>query len=209
MDRDLFDDAVSLLPSGFKYQPNLVSDAAQHTLIGEIRELPLQAFDFHGFKANRRVMSFGWHYDFSAARLVQIDPIPEWLMELREAAAQFAASPAEDFAHVLISEYAPGAGIGWHKDKPVFDRVVGVSLAATCPLRLRKQISDGKWNRAEQDLDLGSMYLLSGEARTGWEHSIAPVQQLRYSITFRTLKTSGRAGRNGDVSDHAARGMAV
>ena len=185
---DLFD--TRPIAPGFDYRADLVAAAAQVALIEEIRELPLQAFDFHGFKANRRVISYGWRYDFTSARLLEIEQIPEWLFPLREVVGQFARSPAEDFVQVLISEYAPGAGIGWHKDKAVFDRIVGVSLAAPCPLRLRQQVAEGKWRRAEQDLEPGSMYLLNGEARTGWEHSIAPVQALRYSLTFRTLARS-------------------
>jgi alkylated DNA repair dioxygenase AlkB len=184
---DLFDTAPTIAP-GFDYKADVVAVAAQFALIDEIRQLPLQAFDFHGFKANRRVISYGWRYDFSSARLVEIEPIPQWLFPLRELVGQFAKSPGEDFAQVLISEYAPGAGIGWHKDKAVFDRIVGVSLGAPCPLRLRQRRSPrAKWRRVEQYLEPGSMYLLSREARTEWEHSIAPVQALRYSLTFRTL----------------------
>jgi alkylated DNA repair dioxygenase AlkB len=184
---DLFSSLQSR-PSGLRYEPDLVAPAAQLALIDEIGHLPLQAFDFHGFKANRRVISYGWRYDFTAATLVQIEPVPEWLLPLHEAVAQFSGDAAADFAQVLISEYAPGAGIGWHKDKAVFDHIVGVSLGAACPLRLRQSLPDGKWRRAEQVLEPGSMYLLSGEVRTAWEHSIAPVQHLRYSLTFRTLK---------------------
>jgi alkylated DNA repair dioxygenase AlkB len=184
---NLFDLAPPIAP-GFRYEADLVSEAAQKVLIGEIQSLPLQAFDFHGFKANRRVISYGWRYDFSSARLVQIDPIPEWLFPLRAVVAHFAGGEAQDFAHVLISEYAPGAGIGWHRDKAAFDRIVGVSLGSHCPLRLRRATGDGKWRRAQQELLPGSMYLLSGEVRTEWEHSIAPVALLRYSLTFRTLR---------------------
>jgi alkylated DNA repair dioxygenase AlkB len=191
MQSDLFQQD-STLPHGFRYEADLVSEAAQSALIDEIKNLPLQAFDFHGFKANRRVISFGWRYDFSSQRLQEIEPIPEWLLPLRAAVAQFAGDAAEDYAHVLVSEYAPGAGIGWHKDKATFDRIVGVSLRAACGLRLRKMIGEGKWLRAEQQLQPGSMYLLTGEARSTWEHSIAPVQELRYSLTFRTLKTMRR-----------------
>ena len=190
---DLFDTAPPVVP-GFRYEAGLISEAAQVALIDEIKNLPLQAFDFHGFKANRRVVSYGWRYDFSSARLVQIEPIPTWLHPLREAVAQFAGGVAEDFAHVLISEYAPGAGIGRHKDKAVFDRIVGVSLGTSCPLRLRRPAGDGKWKRAEQQLITGSMNLISGEVRSEWEHSIAPVALLRYSLTFRTLKRSAERG---------------
>ena len=186
MTPDLFQDPT--FPEGFRYESDLIAEAAQIALIDEIRHLPLQSFDFHGYKANRRVISYGWRYDFSAAKLVEIEPIPEWLYPLRVDVAQFSAEAPAAFAHVLISEYAPGAGIGWHRDKAVFDRIVGVSLGAACPLRLRKEITKGKWQRAEQIVEPGSMYLLSGEVRNVWEHSIAPVQELRYSLTFRTLK---------------------
>ena len=184
---DLFETPPSPAP-GFRYEADLVSKAAQIALIADIKNLPLQAFDFHGFKAKRRVISYGWRYDFSSARLVKIDTIPEWLLPLREAVAKFAGSLSEDFAQVLISEYAPGAGIGWHKDKAVFDKIVGVSLGAACQLRLRQESGDGKWRRAQQEIMPGSMYLLEADVRTNWEHSIAPVALLRYSITFRTLQ---------------------
>ncbi|MGN6058063.1 MAG: alpha-ketoglutarate-dependent dioxygenase AlkB [Sphingomicrobium sp.] len=187
MTLDLFGEPPAL-PAGFRYEADLVAEAAQTALTGEIRRLPLQAFDFHGFKANRRVVSFGWRYDITTARLVKIDPIPEWLMPLREAVAQFAGDTADDYAQVLVSEYTPGAGIGWHRDKAVFDHIVGVSLLAACPLRLRRALPGGKWQRAEQLIEPGSMYLLSDEVRTDWEHSIAPVEELRYSLTFRTIK---------------------
>src|SRR5690242_16989631 len=116
---DLFGEA-DLFPRGCAYESEVVADAAQEALVAEIKQLPLQAFDFHGFKANRRVVSYGWRYDFSTERLQPIDDIPEWLLPLREAVAQFAGGAASDFVQVLISEYAPGAGIGWHKDKGVF-----------------------------------------------------------------------------------------
>jgi alkylated DNA repair dioxygenase AlkB len=187
MHDDLFQEQSSF-PPGFRYEADLIADAAQNAFIEQIKDLPLQSFDFYGFKANRRVISYGWRYDFTTARLMPIEPIPEWVFPLREAVAQFSGGDAEEFAHVLISEYAPGAGIGWHKDKAVFDRIVGVSLGTSCPLRLRKTVTDGKWQRAEQVLEPRSMYLLSGEVRAEWEHSIAPVQVLRYSLTFRTLR---------------------
>ncbi len=185
MNLDLFQEAPSA-PGGFRYEPELVAEAAQAALIDEIHKLPLQAFDFHGYKANRRVISFGWRYDFSAAKLVPIEPMPQWLLPLRSAVAQFAETPDTDFEHVLISEYAPGAGIGWHRDKAVFDLIVGVSLGAPCSLRFRNLTAPRKWQRTEQVVEPGSMYLLTGEARTAWEHSIAPVSELRYSLTFRT-----------------------
>lgn len=184
---DLFGEA-NLFPPGFAYESDAVAEAAQEALVAEIKQLPLQAFDFHGFKANRRVISYGWRYDFSTQRLQPIEAIPEWLLPLREAVAQFAGGAANDFAQVLISEYAPGAGIGWHRDKGVFDRIVGVSLEASCTLRLRRRVGERSWERRQMLLEPGSLYLLAGEVRTDWEHSIPPVSDLRYSITFRTLR---------------------
>jgi alkylated DNA repair dioxygenase AlkB len=183
---DLF--GVTAFPQGFRYEGEAVADGAQRALIAEIRQLPLQAFDFHGFKANRRVLSYGWRYDFAIQRLDEIEHIPDWLLPLREVVAQFAKAAADDFAQVLISEYAPGAGIGWHRDKDVFDRIVGVSLGASCTLRLRRRVGERHWDRRETELEPGSFYLLADDVRTDWEHSIPPVRELRYSITFRTLR---------------------
>lgn len=173
---------------GFRYQPDLITHKDEESLVAHVRELPFQEFDFHGYKGKRRVVSFGWHYDFSSARLRKADPIPEYLLPVRKIAASFANLDAEAFQHVLVIEYGPGAGIGWHRDKAVFGEVVGVSLLAPCTLRFRRKAGT-KWDRINVFAEPRSGYHLTGPARAIWEHSILRVDALRYSITFRTLLT--------------------
>jgi len=174
------------LPDGFRYQPNLLSPADEAGLLLRVRELALQAFRFHGFTGKRRTASFGWQYDFASERLREAGEIPEFLREARLAAAQFAGLAADDLPHVLVTEYPPGAGIGWHRDKAVFDIVVGISLLSPCWFRFRRK-GAGIWQRARLLTEPRSAYVLRGPARTDWEHSIPPVDTLRYSITFRSV----------------------
>jgi alkylated DNA repair dioxygenase AlkB len=175
-------------PEGFRYRPELIAPSDEAALLARVRELPFREFEFHGYTGRRRVVSFGWHYDFSARHLRKADEIPEYLLALREAAAAFAAVEPEEFQHVLVTEYGAGAGIGWHRDKAVFGEVVGVSLLSTCVLRLRRASGAKKWERVRVAAEPRSAYLLSGPARTEWEHSIPPVDEPRYSITFRNLR---------------------
>jgi alkylated DNA repair dioxygenase AlkB len=158
----------------------------QNALLQQIPNLPFKAFDFHGFEGKRRVVSYGWKYDFDADTLRAGDALPAFLLPLRALAADFAGLPADQLQQALVSEYDIGAPIGWHRDKGVFGVVVGVSLMSSCTFRLRRKVGD-KWERASITVEPGSIYLLSGPARTVWEHSIPPVEQLRYSITFRQL----------------------
>jgi len=175
-------------PEGFKYKPELISLADEHTLLARVRALPFREFEFHGYTGRRRVVSFGWHYDFSAYHLRKADDIPEFLLPLRQTAAAFAGVGPEQLRHVLVTEYGPGAGIGWHRDKAVFGETVGVSLLSPCVLRLRRKAGERKWERANLTAEPRSAYLLSGPAREEWQHSIPQVDALRYSITFRDLR---------------------
>jgi len=177
-------------PEGFRYRPDLVTDAEERELLVHLDSLPFQPFDFHGHLANRRVVGFGMRYDYANRRVVAAPPIPEFLLPLRSKVAAFAAQPAEAFAQVLINEYRPGAGIGWHRDKPHFAEIAGVSLLASCDFRLRRKTGSG-WERHTVTVEPRSAYLLSGAARTDWEHSIPPVEEHRFSITFRTLRAAG------------------
>lgn len=175
---------------GFRYQPELIEAAEEEALVTRVRELPFQEFEFHGYKGKRRVVSFGWKYEFSGGgQLHKAADIPEFLLGLRSRAAFFARIEAEAFQHVLVTEYGPGAGIGWHRDKAVFGQVVGVSLLAPCVLRFRREVNT-KWERISVLTQPRSGYHLTGPARSEWEHSILRVDALRYSITFRTMKHS-------------------
>jgi alkylated DNA repair dioxygenase AlkB len=132
-------EAATNLLEGFRYRPALIGSEEEGALVARVRELPFREFEFHGFLGKRRVVSFGWQYDYSGRGLRKADDIPEFLLELRALAASFANLKAEAFQHVLVTEYGPGAGIGWHRDKAVFGEVVGVSLLAPCVLRFRRK----------------------------------------------------------------------
>jgi alkylated DNA repair dioxygenase AlkB len=152
-------------------------------------ELPFKAFEFQGYLGKRRVVSFGWQYDFNTMELRRTEDMPGFLLPLREKAAGFAGLAASELQHVLLTEYAAGAAIGWHKDRSVFGEVVGISLLSSCVFRLRRK-SGAKWERASFIAEPRSAYLLSGPARTEWEHSIPAVDSLRYSITFRNFRST-------------------
>ena len=157
-------------------------------LLAHVRELPFRDFEFHGYTGKRRVVSFGSYYDFTGRRLRKADDIPGYLLALRETAASFASMEPEELQHVLVTEYGPGAGIGWHRDKAVFSEVVGISLLSPCVFRMRRLISKKKWERVNLVAEPRSAYLLSGPARYEWEHSIPQMDALRYSITFRNMR---------------------
>jgi len=177
----------SIPPIGFLYEEELITPHEETELIAEIKKLPLKEFEFHGYLGKRRVKSFGWHYDFADASLNLAAAIPEFLLPVRERAAAFAGLTANDFPHILVTEYSPGTPIGWHRDKAVFEDVVGISLLSSCLFRLRRK-TEGGWERSTINLEPRSAYLLRGPVRADWEHSIPPVESLRYSITFRSLR---------------------
>jgi len=179
------------LIAGLDCREALISDAEERALIAHLEAEELSPFRFHGWLGNRKTQSFGWRYDFDDASFQKTVPIPDWLQPLRAKAADFAKVMPEDFAHVLLARYDPGAGIGWHRDRDVFDQVVGVSLHTPATLRFRKREGSG-FRRASLEVAPRSAYLLSGESRWDWEHRIVPGDQLRFSITFRTLSEKGR-----------------
>ncbi len=178
-----------LLPEGFRYSAGVIPPAMQELILLELPHLPFKTFDFHGFEGKRRVVSFGWRYDFSTEKLVQAEAIPDFLLPARDLAARFAAIKPCQLQQVLVTEYSSGAPIGWHKDKAVFGAIVGVSLLSACTFRLRRKIGT-KWERVSITAEPGSAYVLSGLACQEWEHSIPPVEQMRYSITFRELRNT-------------------
>jgi alkylated DNA repair protein (DNA oxidative demethylase) len=179
------------LIDGLRYADALIGPGEEEQLIERMLATDLEPFRFHGWLGNRKTRSFGWRYDFDDASFAPAEPIPGWLLPLRETAAAFAGLQPDDFIHVLLARYDPGAGIGWHRDRDVFDQVVGISLAAPATLRFRRRRGDG-FDRAKLDVAPRSGYLLSGEARWDWEHSIVPGSDLRFSITFRALSEKGR-----------------
>jgi alkylated DNA repair dioxygenase AlkB len=179
---------VPALPAGLRYRTDLISATEERELVRQLGALPFQAFEFQGYLGKRRVISFGWRYDFNRMQIQRTEDIPSFLLGLRERAAAFAGLASADLQQVLLTEYAPGAGIGWHRDKPVFAEVVGLSLVSPCVFRMRRK-TGATWERTSLTLEPRSAYLLQGPARTEWEHSIPAVEVLRYSITFRTFRS--------------------
>lgn len=148
------------------------------------------AVRYQGWEGRRLTATFGWRYDFEDGSFRPAEPIPDWLLPLRERAASFAGLEPAKLAQALLIRYDPGAGIGWHKDRPVFEHVVGISLGATATMRFRRRRPEGGFDRQSVPLAPRSAYHLSGEARHGWEHSIPEMDATRWSVTFRSL--SGR-----------------
>lgn len=183
---ELENKADRLMPSGFRYRENVITETEEVMLIASLKKLELKPFEFHGHLGNRRVISFGLRYDYTRRTVESASEFPSFLLELRFKVAEFAGRDVNEFQQAGINEYRPGAGIGWHKDKPQFGIVAGVSLSAPAKMRFRRAHGD-RWTRMSQTIEPRSIYVLSGEARSAWEHSIPPVDNLRYSVTFRTL----------------------
>jgi alkylated DNA repair dioxygenase AlkB len=175
------------LPEGLGYRADFLAPDEEAALVERIAGLPFAPFQFHGFEGKRRTVSFGWQYKFDGSGLHAAEPMPDWLLAVRDRAADFAGLAADELVHALIIEYAPGAGIGWHRDRPDFGEVIGISLGSAAPLRFRLK-QGGKWRRVTLPAAPRSAYHLAGPAREQWEHSIAGVEALRYSITLRTLR---------------------
>jgi len=182
----LFDDPA-VGPAGLRYAPEFVSAADERELIAGISALPLQPFQFGAFEGHRRVKSFGFRYDYTLQELTPSEPIPPWLERSSRAVERFGELPDGSVRQVLCTEYDVGVGIGWHRDKPHFGKVFGISLGGACRFRFRRRRGE-KWERFTLPAEPRSIYLMDGEARQDWEHSIPPVEQRRYSITFRTMR---------------------
>ncbi len=179
-------------PAGFRYVDALIEPDEERRLIGLLEELPWEAFVFRSYEARRRVVHFGHRYDFEARGVSPGLPIPEPLIELRDRAATMAGDDPEEYVEVLATEYRPGSTIGWHSDAPAFGAtVLGVSLASACRMRFRRRAGD-RWQRWSRVLEPRSGYVIGGEARSVWQHSIPPTEALRYSITYRTVRPRHR-----------------
>ena len=147
----------------------------------------MQPFQFGAFEGKRRVASFGFRYDYALRKLQEADPIPGWLASIIPSVENFGELPEGSVRQILCTEYDVGVGIGWHRDKPHFDKIFGLSLGAACKFRFRRAAGD-KWQRFTLPAEPRSLYMMSGESRQAWEHSIPGVEQRRYSITFRTMR---------------------
>ncbi len=185
-----------------RYAADFVSAETEQKLICGIRALPLQPFQFGQFEGKRRVASFGFRYDYALRRLQQAEPIPAWLTEIIAEVETF-GGPGTLIRQVLCTEYDVGVGIGWHRDKPHFEKIFGLSLGSACKFRFRRsnrKSSNGKscngksWDRFTLDAEPRSLYMMSGASRRIWEHSIPAVESPRYSITFRTMSTGSDLG---------------
>ena len=188
----LFD--APLVP-GLAYREHLIDVAEEARLTEAIEAIDLSPFKFQGWTGKRLTRTFGWRYDFDDHSFAPVEPLPGWLLPLREKAAAFGGIRPEEFVHALVTRYDPGTGIGWHRDRPQFGQVVGISLAGPATLRFRQRTGSG-FRRTSLELQPRSAYLLSGEVREQWEHGIASHEWLRYSITFRTLSERSKAAAN-------------
>lgn len=185
---DLFGHA--LLP-GLTVAEAFITAAEEEVLVAHIEDAGLETFKFQQWEGKRLTRSFGWSYDFQTATFARAERIPEWLAPIASRAERFANLPPGSIAQALLISYGPGAGIGWHKDRPVFEHVVGISLGAEAAMRFRRRRQDG-FDRFALPLVPRSIYHLSGAARHDWEHSIAPIDEARWSITFRSLAERSR-----------------
>ena len=182
-------------PTGFIYRPEFVTEDEERTLVGAIRAIHFSEIKMHGVVARRRTAHFGWLYGYETARIAPGPPIPEFLLPLRERVGELAGVVPAALAEILVTEYPPGAGIGWHRDAPMFGDVAGVSLLGARRFRFELGRGGERETRAVT-LAPRSAYMLTGEARATWRHSISAMKELRYSVTFRTLRTRRSAAQS-------------
>ena len=177
------------LPGGFSYAPDFITHEEEMELCKELVNMELHHFSFQGFKANRKVASFGYDYSFDNGKLTKGKDIPAMFDFLIRKVSNYLSIPTNEFAELLVTEYPPGAVINWHRDAPPFDVIVGISLHAGCTFRLRPfdKAKQGRSAVITFPVERRSIYVIQGRARTDWQHSIAAVKETRYSITLRTL----------------------
>jgi alkylated DNA repair dioxygenase AlkB len=177
---------ISDLPEGLLYQPDFLSREEEAELLRIFSTLEFQVFDFHGYTAKRRVLEFGLEYDFTTRAATPTQSFPEFLSSIRERAAVFAGLQVTSLVEGMVSEYTPGAPIGWHRDAPQFGTIIGISLNSASRMRFKPYKAEGKI--VSLTLEPRSIYVMRGPVRWRFQHSIPPVKELRYSITFRTLR---------------------
>ena len=176
-------------PEGLVYVPEVISEDEQQLLLHELERLDFNEIRMHGVVAKRTARHFGLDYDYERRAIIEdVEPVPDWILPVQAAAASMADLPPDKLVEVLVQRYPEGAQIGWRRDAPMFETVLGVSLLSPSRMRFRRDVKGGR-ELYEQLLEPRSGYVLAGEARTKWQHHIPPAKSLRYSITFRTLRT--------------------
>jgi alkylated DNA repair dioxygenase AlkB len=175
------------LPPGLVYVPGFVAGEEERALLAELEELEFEEIHLRGQTAKRTVRHFGLDYDYERWQVTPTEPLPASFEWLRERAANLVGRKPDELAEILLTRYPPGAGIGWHRDAPMFREVIGVSLASACRMRFQRGKGDER-RTLDLDLEPRSAYVLAGSVRWQWQHSIPATKDLRYSITFRTLK---------------------
>lgn len=175
-------------PPGFEYTADFLSPQNERELLDEIETYPFREVVMRGQAARRTVIHFGWDYDYEGWKIEPATPPSPRLRELADRCAAAAGIAPESLEQFLVARYPPGATIGWHRDAPMFGSpVIGISLGAPCTMKFRRKVADG-FEQSKQLLESRSLYILGGEARTQWQHSIPPIKGLRYSISMRTLR---------------------
>lgn len=186
-----------VLPQGLIYRSDFLDRDEERALLEQVRALPLREAQYRQYTALRRTVNYGFSYDFQHHEAKPAPPIPEFLAPLRARAADWAGVASQDFVQALIAEYTPGTPLGWHRDVPDFELIVGISLAGAARIRFRPY--PWKPERRKEvfalELEPRSAYILRDEARWGWQHSVPPTKELRYSVTFRTARTTGTGRR--------------
>ena len=179
-------------PDGLAYEADFLTEAEEGRVLALIEEIDFREVTMRGQTARRTVRHYGYDYGYESWRLVPADPLPGGLVWVRDRCAGFAGLEPDELAQTLVSRYPPGAGIGWHRDAPMFGpAVVGISLGSACRMRFQRR-AGGVRRVYDLDLEPRSAYVLSGPARSAWQHSIPPTKSLRYSITFRTVRNPSR-----------------
>ena len=172
--------------TGLLYEPDFLAVEEERSLIAQFQALPLEEAKYKAYTAKRRTASFGFEYDFDHLKMHPAPPMPAFLEPLKEKVGSKLQIPYGNFVHALVTEYRPGVELGWHRDVPEFEVVVGISLAG--PGRMRFRAFEKKSKVFTLDLEPRSLYVLRDEIRWGWQHSVSPTPALRYSITFRTRR---------------------
>jgi len=184
--------AAPFAAAGFAYVTDFLDGEEERRLLEAIAALDLREAPYKAYTARRRIASFGHTYDFSASELKAGPPLPPFLLPLREKAAALLGEPPSALPHALVTEYRPGTPLGWHRDTPEFGMVAGISLLGMARMRFRPYPARKGARILHLDLAPRSAYVLRDEVRWAWQHSVAPTRELRYSITFRTLRRQSR-----------------